>query len=93
MGGSQKKNARFIDGDHSYDALVEDLRLWSPKVRFGGCCLVSVADLRGGFRAMLYEFRGRVMLPKGYAPRACDIICTSYILYINRIYRICMIHM
>lgn len=27
----------FIDGDHRYQAVVDDLRLWSPKVAPGGC--------------------------------------------------------
>ena len=36
---SKKLLPRFIDGLHTYDAVVEDLRFWSPKVRFGGCCL------------------------------------------------------
>jgi len=26
----------FIDADHSYDRALEDLRLWTPKVRAGG---------------------------------------------------------
>ncbi|CAL1154174.1 unnamed protein product, partial [Cladocopium goreaui] len=27
----------FIDGDHRYQTVVDDLRLWSPKVAPGGC--------------------------------------------------------
>lgn len=26
----------FIDGDHRYEAVAEDIRLWTPKVRAGG---------------------------------------------------------
>jgi len=26
----------FIDGDHSYEAVCEDIRIWTPKVRAGG---------------------------------------------------------
>ena len=26
----------FIDGDHSYDAVVDDIEAWEPKVRPGG---------------------------------------------------------
>lgn len=34
----------FIDGNHSYDAVTEDLETWSPKVRSGG--FVSGHDYR-----------------------------------------------
>lgn len=29
----------FIDGDHSYEGVKEDIRLWLPKVKFGGFVL------------------------------------------------------
>lgn len=34
----------FIDGDHSYEAVLQDLRLWYPKVKKGG--LFSGHDYR-----------------------------------------------
>jgi len=36
----------FIDGDHSYDAVREDIRLWSPKVRVGGILCGHDCEMR-----------------------------------------------
>ena len=33
----------FVDAAHTYDAVVEDIKLWEPKVRKGG--LVSGHDI------------------------------------------------
>eukprot|EP00747_Dinoflagellata_sp_TGD_P135058 gnl/TRDRNA2_/TRDRNA2_175409_c1_seq5.p1 gnl/TRDRNA2_/TRDRNA2_175409_c1~~gnl/TRDRNA2_/TRDRNA2_175409_c1_seq5.p1 ORF type:complete len:157 (+),score=15.32 gnl/TRDRNA2_/TRDRNA2_175409_c1_seq5:22-471(+) len=36
----------WIDADHSYDAALEDLRAWGPKVRKGG--VIAGHDYHGG---------------------------------------------
>lgn len=36
MGGIQTADLVFIDARHDYDSVVEDIRLWWPKVRVGG---------------------------------------------------------
>jgi hypothetical protein len=36
----------FIDGDHSYEAVREDIGLWSPKVRRGGILCGHDCEMR-----------------------------------------------
>lgn len=38
----------FIDGDHSYDAVREDILLWRPKVREGGILCGHDCEMRAG---------------------------------------------
>ena len=47
----------MIDADHSYDAVLRDIRAWWPKIRAGG--LLTGDDLRGSFpgvRQAITEF-------------------------------------
>lgn len=34
----------FIDGDHSYDAVVRDIKYWAPRLKLGG--LLAIHDCR-----------------------------------------------
>jgi predicted O-methyltransferase YrrM len=40
----------YIDGDHSYEACLADLNVWTPKVKIGG--IVSGHDYKNGGKAM-----------------------------------------
>jgi methyltransferase family protein len=49
----QSLDCVFIDGDHTYDMVAADIRLWLPKVRKGG--VISGHDYNNRFRR---DFRG-----------------------------------
>jgi len=50
----------FIDGDHSYDYVLADLSIWTPKVRSGGVVLLHDADSASfpGVRKAIDEYCG-----------------------------------
>ncbi|MCH9609878.1 MAG: hypothetical protein S4CHLAM45_13960 [Chlamydiales bacterium] len=50
-------NLLFIDGAHEYDAVKEDLNLWFPKVKEGGCIAFHDTSLPGwsGVRKLVIE--------------------------------------
>lgn len=41
----------WIDGDHRYEAVIEDLRVWVPRVRQGG--LIAGHDWTGGWQEQI----------------------------------------
>lgn len=54
----------MIDADHSYEAVLRDIRAWWPKMRPGG--LLTGDDLRGSFpgvRQAITEFANELGLP------------------------------
>ncbi|CAJ1328446.1 unnamed protein product [Effrenium voratum] len=59
----------FIDGDHSYEAVVEDIRAWRRKLRVGGVLVGHdfTAPQRGVVRAAA-EFALRVNATLGLSP-------------------------
>jgi hypothetical protein len=42
----------FLDGDHSYEAVIEDIRLWTPVLKLGGTLMGHDRQLPGVARAL-----------------------------------------
>ena len=62
----------FIDADHTYDAVKEDIQLWYPKVRRGG--LFCGHDLRWeGVTKAVVEFAIAQNMSGRYTPKESDI--------------------
>lgn len=62
----------FIDAVHSYEAVLEDLHAWFPKVRVGG--IVSGHDYSWpGVREALEEFLLKVNRAAHYTPQTSDV--------------------
>ena len=66
----------FVDGDHSYDAVRDDLNAWLPKVRAsGGLVMMHDSGWAQGVRRAISEFlqptsaEGATVLPNMYAVR------------------------
>lgn len=49
----------FIDADHTFDAVVADIRAWLPKIRPGGCLAGHDFDWDGVNLAVQQELAGR----------------------------------
>jgi len=49
----------FIDADHTYEAVVADIRAWLPKVKQGGCIAGHDLDWDGVKKAVEQELGGR----------------------------------
>jgi hypothetical protein len=54
--GDETLDAVFIDGDHSYEAVIEDLTFWWTKLRKGGMLLGDDYSGFVGVRTAVHEF-------------------------------------
>ena len=62
----------FIDADHTYEAVVSDIRAWYSKVRKGG--LFSGHDFRWpGVKQAVLEFAAREKIKGYFSPAESDI--------------------
>lgn len=53
----------FIDGDHSYEGVKEDIGLWLPKVKTGGYLCGHDYDSRPGVKQAVDEAFGQAVKP------------------------------
>ena len=49
----------FIDAEHTFEAVVSDIRAWLPKVKHGGCIAGHDLDWDGVKRAVEQELAGK----------------------------------
>lgn len=62
----------FIDAQHTYEAVKEDIATWYPKVRTGG--LITGHDYRwDGVNRAVNEFAQQLQVDGHYTPQASDI--------------------
>ena len=57
----------FIDGDHSYDAVREDIKLWLPKVKVGG--ILAGHDYHDGYPYLVRAVGDSGIKHEGVSPR------------------------
>ena len=75
----------YLDADHAYESVIDDILVWWPLVREGGClaghnglCSADPRKEREGVVAAVNEFVAILAEQLGVVPWAQDLLCSSW---------------